>query len=43
VSTGTESPDRREFFKAMNPKMTSNLVKARPRGDLDCEWVELQD
>ena len=31
------------FVKAMNPKMTSNLVKARPRGDSVCEWVvELQ-
>jgi len=27
------------FVKAMNPKMTSNLVKARPRGDSVCEWV----
>ncbi len=27
------------FVKAMNPKMTSNLVKARPRGDSICEWV----
>ena len=31
------------FVKAMNPKMTSTLVKARPRGDSVCEWVvELQ-
>ena len=31
------------FVKAMNPKMTSNLVKARPRGKSVCEWVvELQ-
>jgi hypothetical protein len=31
------------FVKAMNPKMTSTLVKARPRGDSICEWVvELQ-
>jgi hypothetical protein len=27
------------YVKAMNPKMTSNLVKARPRGDSVCEWV----
>jgi hypothetical protein len=27
------------FVKAMNPKMTSNLVKARPRGDSVCEWA----
>jgi hypothetical protein len=27
------------FVKAMNPKMTSNLVKARPRGDSVCKWV----
>jgi hypothetical protein len=27
------------FVKAMNSKMTSNLVKARPRGDSVCEWV----
>ena len=27
------------FVKAMNPKMTSTLVKARPRGDSVCEWV----
>ncbi len=27
------------FVKAMNPKMISTLVKARPRGDSDCEWV----
>jgi hypothetical protein len=27
------------FAKAINPKMTSNLVKARPRGDSVCEWV----
>jgi hypothetical protein len=26
------------FAKAMNPKMTSALVKARPRGDSVCEW-----
>jgi hypothetical protein len=26
------------YVKAMNPKMTSNLVKARPRGDSVCEW-----
>lgn len=25
--------------KAMNPKMTSTFVKARPRGDSVCEWV----
>jgi hypothetical protein len=25
--------------KAMNPNMTSTLVKARPRGDSVCEWV----
>ena len=32
------------FVKAMNPKMSSNLVKARRRGDSVCEWlVELQD
>jgi len=31
------------FVKGMNPKMTSTLVKARPRGDSVCEWVvELQ-
>ena len=31
------------FVKALNPKMTSNLVKARPWGDSVCEWVvELQ-
>jgi len=31
------------FVKAMNPKMTSTLVKARPRGDSTCEWlIELQ-
>jgi len=31
------------FVKAMNPKMTSNLVKAKPWGDSFCEWVvELQ-
>jgi hypothetical protein len=31
------------FVKAMNPKMASNLVKARPRGDSVCEWaIELQ-
>ena len=31
------------FVKAMNPKMTSNLVKARPRGDSVCEWaIEVQ-
>ena len=29
--------------KAINPKLTSTLVKARPRGDSLCEWVfELQ-
>ncbi len=29
--------------KAINPKLTSTLVKARPRGDSVCEWViELQ-
>jgi len=27
------------FAKAMNPNMTSTLVKARPRGDSVCEWV----
>ena len=27
------------FAKAVNPKMTSTLVKARPRGDSVCEWV----
>jgi anaerobic selenocysteine-containing dehydrogenase len=27
------------FGKAMNPKMTVNLVKARPLGDSVCEWV----
>ena len=27
------------FVKALNPKMTSTLVKARPRGDSTCEWV----
>jgi len=27
------------FAKAMNPKMTSTLVKAKPRGDSVCEWV----
>jgi hypothetical protein len=27
------------FAKAMNSKMTSTLVKARPRGDSVCEWV----
>jgi len=26
------------FVKATNPKMTSTLVKARPRGDSVCEW-----
>jgi hypothetical protein len=26
------------FAKAVNPKMTSTLVKARPRGDSVCEW-----
>jgi hypothetical protein len=26
------------FAKAMNPKMTSTLVKAKPRGDSVCEW-----
>ena len=25
--------------KAINPKLTSTLVKARPRGDSHCEWV----
>ncbi len=25
--------------KAINPKLTSTLVKARPRGDSVCEWV----
>lgn len=25
--------------KALNPKLTSMLVKARPRGDSVCEWV----
>jgi len=25
--------------KALNPQMTSNLVKAKPRGDSVCEWV----
>jgi hypothetical protein len=25
--------------KALNPKLTSTLVKARPRGDSVCEWV----
>jgi hypothetical protein len=27
------------FAKAMNPKLTSTLVKARPLGDPVCEWV----
>lgn len=27
------------FAKAINPKLTSTLVKARPRGDSLCEWV----
>ncbi len=27
------------FVKAMNPRMSSTLVKARPRGDSVCEWV----
>jgi len=27
------------FAKAINPKLTSTLVKARPRGDSVCEWV----
>lgn len=27
------------FAKALNPKMTSTLVKAKPRGDSVCEWV----
>ena len=27
------------FAKALNPNMTSTLVKARPRGDSVCEWV----
>ena len=26
------------FAKATNPKMTSTLVKAKPRGDSVCEW-----
>jgi hypothetical protein len=31
------------FVKAMNPKLTSTLVKARPRGDSVCEWaIELK-
>lgn len=25
--------------KAINPKLTSTLIKARPRGDSICEWV----
>jgi len=25
--------------KALNPKLTSTLVKARPLGDSVCEWV----
>jgi hypothetical protein len=27
------------FAKAINPKLTSTLVKARPLGDSVCEWV----
>jgi hypothetical protein len=27
------------FAKAVNPKLTSTLVKAKPRGDSVCEWV----
>jgi hypothetical protein len=27
------------FAKAINPKLNSTLVKARPRGDSLCEWV----
>jgi hypothetical protein len=27
------------FVKAMNPNLTSTLVKARPRGDSVCGWV----
>ena len=27
------------FAKAINPKLTSTLVKARPRGDSLCEWI----
>jgi hypothetical protein len=27
------------FAKAMNPKLTSTLVKARPLGDPVCEWM----
>lgn len=27
------------FVKAMNPKLTSTLVQARPRGDSVCEWL----
>jgi hypothetical protein len=27
------------FTKAINPKLNSTLVKARPRGDSLCEWV----
>jgi hypothetical protein len=27
------------FAKAINPKLISTLVKARPRGDSLCEWV----
>jgi len=27
------------FVKAMDPKLTSTLVKARPLGDSVCEWV----
>lgn len=31
------------YVKAMNPKMSSTLTKARPRGDSVCEWAfELQ-
>ena len=31
------------FANAINPKLSSTLVKARPRGDSICEWVvELQ-
>ncbi|MFH0812152.1 MAG: hypothetical protein V2A69_04870 [Pseudomonadota bacterium] len=27
------------FAKALNPNLTSTLVKARPFGDSVCEWV----
>jgi hypothetical protein len=27
------------FVKELNPKLTSTLVKARPRGDSVCEWL----